>query len=46
MTNVQQRAAARAFAEQWKGQGYEKGESQAACVAELMKLYQKLTEGK
>ena len=35
MNNVQQRAAAKHFAEYWKGKGYEKGESQKFWLALL-----------
>jgi len=35
MNDVQQRAAAKHFAEYWKGKGYEKGESQKFWLASL-----------
>ncbi len=34
MNDVQQRAAAKHFAEYWKGKGYEKGESQINVSSE------------
>ncbi|MCD8066481.1 MAG: methylase [Oscillospiraceae bacterium] len=39
MTDTQQRAAAKAFAEYWKGKGYEKGESQAFWLSLLRDVY-------
>lgn len=39
MTDVQQRAAAKRFAEQWKNKGYEKGESQPFWLALLRDVY-------
>ena len=39
MTDVQQRAAAKAFAAYWKGKGYEKGESQAFWLSLLRDVY-------
>lgn len=35
MTDAQQREAAKAFAEHWKGHGYEKGESQSFWLSLL-----------
>ena len=40
MTDKQQQAAAALFAEEWKGRGYEKGES----VARLFEMYKQLTQ--
>ena len=39
MTDAQQRAAAKAFSEYWKGKGYEKGESQSFWTALLRDVY-------
>lgn len=39
MTDAQQRAAAKKFAEDWKGKGYEKGESQKFWMALLHHVY-------
>lgn len=39
MTDAQQRAAARAFAAQWKDKGYEKGESQPFWISLLRNVY-------
>lgn len=39
MTSTEQRAAAKAFAEEWKGRGYEKGESQPFWLSLLRKVY-------
>lgn len=39
MTDAQQRAAAKAFAAQWKGKGYEKGESQSFWISLLRDVY-------
>ena len=39
MTDVQQRAAAKKFAEDWKGKGYEKGHSQTFWLTLLQKVY-------
>ena len=39
MTDVQQRAAAKAFAAHWKGKGYEKGESQSFWLSLLRDLF-------
>jgi hypothetical protein len=39
MTDVEQRAAAKAFAEYWKGKGYEKGESQKFWLSLLRDVY-------
>lgn len=39
MTDAQQRAAAKAFAAQWKGKGYEKGESQPFWISLLRDVY-------
>lgn len=39
MTDSQQRAAAKAFAEFWKGKGYEKGESQSFWLSLLRDVY-------
>ncbi|MCD8016550.1 MAG: methylase, partial [Oscillospiraceae bacterium] len=39
MTDTQQRAAAKTFAEYWKGKGYEKGESQAFWLSLLRDVY-------
>lgn len=39
MTDVQQRAAAKAFAAFWKGKGYEKGESQSFWLSLLRDVY-------
>ena len=39
MTDVQQRAAAKKFAEDWQGKGYEKGHSQTFWLALLQKVY-------
>lgn len=39
MTNKQQQAAATLFAEEWKGRGYEKGESQPFWMALLHNVY-------
>lgn len=39
MTDAQQRAAAKQFADDWKGRGYEKGESQPFWLSLLQKVY-------
>ncbi len=39
MTDAQQRAAAKAFADYWRGKGYEKGESQAFWLSLLRDVY-------
>ncbi len=39
MNDIQQKAAAKAFAEYWKGKGYEKGESQAFWLSLLRDVY-------
>lgn len=39
MTDAEQRNAARKFAEDWKGKGYEKGESQAFWLTLLQNVY-------
>ena len=39
MTDVQQRAAAKAFAAHWKGKGYEKGESQSFWLSLLRDVF-------
>jgi hypothetical protein len=39
MTDVERRAAAKQFAEYWKGKGYEKGESQPFWLSLLQKVY-------
>lgn len=39
MTDVQMRAAAKRFAEEWKGRGYEKGESQPFWLSLLRDVY-------
>ena len=39
MTDIQQREAAKAFAEHWKGHGYEKGESQSFWLSLLRDVY-------
>jgi hypothetical protein len=39
MTDAQQRAAAKHFAEHWKNKGYEKGESQAFWLSLLRDVY-------
>jgi len=39
MTDAQQREAAKAFAEHWKGHGYEKGESQSFWLSLLRDVY-------
>ena len=39
MTDVQQRAAARKFAREWEGRGYEKGESQPFWLALLRNVF-------
>lgn len=39
MTDAQQRAAARQFAQDWQGRGYEKGESQPFWLALLRDVY-------
>lgn len=39
MTDAQQRAAAKKFAEDWKGKGYEKGDSQKFWLALLHHVY-------
>ena len=39
MTDVQQRAAAKKFAEDWQGKGYEKGHSQTFWLTLLQKVY-------
>ncbi|QUA54331.1 hypothetical protein [Aristaeella lactis] len=39
MTDVQQRAAAKHFAEYWKGKGYEKGESQKFWLSLLSDVF-------
>lgn len=39
MTDAQQREAAKAFAEHWKGHGYEKGESQSFWLSLLLNTY-------
>ena len=39
MTDAQQRAAAKAFAEKWKGRGYEKGETQAFWLSLLRDVF-------
>ena len=39
MTDLEQKKAARQFAEDWKGRGYEKGESQTFWLSLLQKGY-------
>lgn len=39
MTDLQQRAAAKKFADEWKGKGYEKGESQPFWLSLLRNVY-------
>ena len=39
MTDLEQKTAARQFAEDWKGRGYEKGESQTFWLSLLQKVY-------
>lgn len=39
MTDVQQRTAAKHFAEYWKGKGYEKGQSQAFWLSLLSDVF-------
>ncbi|MCC8105256.1 MAG: methylase [Clostridiales bacterium] len=39
MTDTEQRAAAKAFAEHWEGRGYEKGESQSFWIELLQTVY-------
>ena len=39
MTDAQQGAAAKKFAEFWKGKGYEKGQSQPFCLSLLRDVY-------
>ena len=39
MKDTQQRAAAKAFAEQWQGKGYEKGDSQPFWLSLLRDVY-------
>ena len=39
MTDAEQRAAAKQFAADWKGKGYEKGESQPFWLMLLQKVY-------
>lgn len=39
MTDMQQKAAARAFSAYWKDKGYEKGQSQAFWLALLHQVY-------
>ncbi len=39
MTDTEQKAAAKAFAEHWKGRGYEKGESQSFWLELLQSVY-------
>lgn len=39
MTDIQQRTAAKAFVMQWKGKGYEKGESQPFWISLLRDVY-------
>ena len=39
MTDVQQRTAAKEFAEDWRGKGYEKGHSQTFWLSLLQKVY-------
>ncbi|MCD8082164.1 MAG: methylase, partial [Clostridiales bacterium] len=39
MNDVEQKAAAKAFAERWKGRGYEKGESQSFWIELLQSVY-------
>lgn len=39
MTDVQQRAAAKQFAADWKGKGYEKGHSQPFWLSLLRDVY-------
>ncbi len=39
MTDREQRAAAKAFAEFWKGKGYEKGESQLFWTSLLRDVF-------
>ncbi|MCC8107100.1 MAG: methylase [Clostridiales bacterium] len=39
MTDTEQRVAAKAFAEHWKGHGYEKGESQSFWLELLQNVY-------
>ena len=39
MTTTQQRAAAKAFAKQWQGHGYEKGESQKFWLSLLHDVF-------
>lgn len=39
MTDAQQKAAAKEFVKQWKGRGYEKGESQSFWISLLQDVY-------
>ncbi len=39
MTDTEQKAAAKAFAEHWQGRGYEKGESQSFWIELLQSVY-------
>ncbi len=39
MNDVEQKAAAKAFSERWKGHGYEKGESQSFWIELLQSVY-------
>lgn len=39
MTDTQRRAAAKQFAADWQGKGYEKGHSQPFWLALLQKVY-------
>ncbi len=39
MTDTQQKATAKAFAEYWSGKGYEKGESQSFWLSLLHDVY-------
>ncbi|MCD8337569.1 MAG: methylase, partial [Lachnospiraceae bacterium] len=39
MTDTEQKAAAKSFAEHWKGRGYEKGESQSFWLELLQSVY-------
>ena len=39
MTDTQRRAAAKQFAADWQGKGYEKGHSQTFWLALLQKVY-------
>ena len=39
MTDKEQKAAAKKFAESWKGKGYEKGQSQLFWIELLTKVY-------